>query len=177
MDAAYASRVDGIGPGKAADSGTGTTIATQSRRQVGFLFGFLVLAFAVALVRGVTGAQTTSGRVAATVFSGILVAAFIAGWVVMIRRPARLEITEDAISYVPRNGRVSSLSRQWGDELRFVQRLRGRIWTLGLTIVGTDTVITLGFFSRKAVKQACRAHGWRFDDQVSRQRGIRITRQ
>jgi len=52
-----------------------------------------------------------------------------------------------------------------------------RIWTLGLTIVGTDTIITLGFFSRKAVKQACRARGWRFDDQVSRQRGIRTTRQ
>ena len=99
----YASRVDGIGPGKAADSGTGST---------------------------------TSGRVAHAVFSSLLVAAFIAGWVVMIRRPARLQITEDTISYVPRNGRVSSLSRQWGDELRFVQRLRGRIWTLGLTIVG-----------------------------------------
>jgi len=110
-------------------------------------------------------------RVAAAVFSSLLVAAFIAGWVVMIRRPARLEVAEDAIRYVSRNGRASSLSRQWGDELRFVQRLRGRIRTLGLTIVGTDTAITLGFFSRKAVKQACRAHGWRFDDQVSRQRG------
>jgi hypothetical protein len=52
-----------------------------------------------------------------------------------------------------------------------------RIWTLGLTIVGTDTVITLlGFFSRNAVRQACRARGWRFDDKVVRQRGIGNTR-
>ena len=83
----------------------------------------------------------------------------------MVRRSARLEITTDAIRYTQRNGQVSTLSRQSGDELRFVQKLRGgRIWTLGLTIAGTGTVITLGFFSRNAVRQACRARGWRFDD-------------
>jgi hypothetical protein len=44
-----------------------------------------------------------------------------------------------------RNGHVSTLSRQQGDELRIVKRhagTLGRVWTLGLTIVGTDTVIT-----------------------------------
>ncbi len=88
--------MNGIGPGKGADSGTGTTVVTQNRRQIGLLFGFLVLAFAVALARGVAGAQTTSAHVAAAVFGGVLVVAFVAGWIVMIQRPARLEITEDA---------------------------------------------------------------------------------
>lgn len=153
----------GIGPGKAPDSGT--IVVTESRQQVGILFGFLALAAIVALARGVAGAQTASGRVVAAVFCAILVVAFIAGWIVMARRPARLEITMDAIRYTQRNGQVSTLSRQSGDELRFVRRHRGaRIWTLGLTIAGTGTVITLGFFSRNAVRQACRTRGWRFDD-------------
>jgi hypothetical protein len=121
----------------------------------------------------VAAAQTGSGRVAVAVFCGILVVAFIAIWMVTIRRPARLEITPDTIRYVQRNGQVSSLSRQSGDELRFDQRPRGfRIWTLGLTIAGTDTVIILGFFSRDAVRQARRARGWRFDDQPSPRPGI-----
>jgi len=48
--------------------------------------------------------------------NGILVLAFIAGWIVKIRRLARLEVTEDAIRYAQPNGRVSTLSRQQGDE-------------------------------------------------------------
>lgn len=161
--------MSGIGPAEAPDSGA--TVVTENRRQVSILFGFLALAFAVALARGVAGAQTTTGRAAVAVFCGILVVAFIAGWIAAIRRPARLEVTEDDIRCVQRNGRVSTLSRQQGDELRFVKRHAGlsRIWTLGLTVVGTDTVITpLSFFSRNAVRQACRARGWRFDDQVSK---------
>ena len=117
---------------------------------------------------------------AAAVFSSILVVALIAGWIVKIRRLARLEVTEDAIRYVQPNGQVSTLSRQQGDELGFVTRhaaALSRIWTLGLTIVGTDAVIALlGFLSRNAVRQACCARGWRFDDKVVRQRGIRNTR-
>jgi hypothetical protein len=121
-------------------------------------------------------------RAAVAVFCGILVVAFTTGWIAAIRRPARLEVTEDAIRYVQRNGHVSTMSRQQGDELRFVKRHAGtlsRVWTLGLTIVGTDTVITtLSLFSRNAVRQACRARGWRFDDrdQDSRRWGARQIR-
>ncbi|MGD0923690.1 MAG: hypothetical protein ABR926_00665 [Streptosporangiaceae bacterium] len=127
-----------------------------------------MLVFAVALARGVAGAQTTAGRTAAAIFCGVLIAALITGWIVMIRRPARLEVTEDTVRFVQRNGQVSTLSHQRGDALRFVKQHRGalsRVWTLGLTIAGTDTVITLpGFFSRNAVRQACGARGWRFDN-------------
>jgi hypothetical protein len=151
-------------------AGPGPTIVAASRWQVSILFGFLTLAFAVALARGGIGAQTTSGRVAVVVLCAVLLAVFISAWIRTLRHPARLEITEDAIRYVRRNGqpatlsRLSRLSRQQGNELYFVRSNRGgRIWTLGLAIEGTDTVMDLGlFFSRRAVRQACRARDWRF---------------
>jgi hypothetical protein len=142
------------------------TIVRESRGQIGTLLGLLTLACVVALARGVPAAHSAAGRVAlSVVFGGVLVV-LIAGWIVALRRPRRLEITEDAVRYVQRNGQVSALSRQQGDELRWVKELRGRTWRLGLTIAGTDTVILLGTFSRKAVRQACLARGWRFDDQA-----------
>lgn len=155
----YDSRIGAASPG-----GLGPTIVTESRSQVSILFGFLTLAFAVALGRGVTGAQTASGRMAVVVLYVVLLTVIISAWIRTLRHPARLEITEDAIRYAPRNGRSATMSRQQGNELCFVRRNRGgRIWTLGLAIMGTDTVMNLGLlFSRKAVRQACRARGWRF---------------
>jgi hypothetical protein len=145
-------------------AGPGPTMVAASRWQVSILFGFLTLAFAVALARGGIGAQTTSGRVAVVVLCAVLLAVFISAWIRTLRYPARLEITEDAIRYVRRNGQPATLSRQQGNELSFVRSNRGgRIWTLGLAIAGTDTVMDLGlFFSRKSVRQACRARDWRF---------------
>ena len=156
-------------PGDAADPGA--IVVSESRSQIGILFGFLSLAFAVALARGVTGAQSTPGRPAVAVIFGILVLVCVRAWIMMARSPARLEVAGDVIRYVPRNGQVSTLSRQQGDELRFVQRRRGpRIWTIELTIAGSGTGIVLGFFSRNAVRQACLARGWRFDGQIGRGR-------
>jgi hypothetical protein len=145
------------------------TVVKESRSQIGFLSGFLALACAVAAIRGVAGASTGAGRVAVGVVFGALVVVFVAGWIWMVRRPARLEITEATISYVKRGGQASALSREWGDELQFVQRRNGRTSTLGLTIAGTGTIIFLGFFSRKAIRQACLARGWRVSDQTMRQ--------
>ena len=155
----YDSRMGAGGP-----AGLGPTIVAESRWQVSILFGFLTLAFAVALVRGVTGAQTTSGRVAVVVLCVVLLAVFISPRIRTLRHPARLEITEDAIRYVRRNGQSATLSRQQGNELYFVRRNRGgRISTLALAIMGTDASMNLGLlFSRKAVRHACLARGWRF---------------
>lgn len=155
--------MNGIGEGKAEDPGT--VVVAESRLQTGILFGFLIAAFGAALARGTSAAQTPAGRLAAVLIFGAVVVFFAARWIAMIRRPCRLEISEDTITYLRRDGRATSLSRQSGDELRFVARNRGgRISTLGLTIAGTDTVITLGIFSRRAVRQACRSRGWRFSD-------------
>jgi hypothetical protein len=141
-------------------------VVAEDRRQIGFLFGFLILVFVLALARGVTGAQTTGGRVAAAVFCVVIIGVLAAGGFRMIRRPARLEVSADAIRFVQRDGHASVLSRQSGNELRFVKQHRSalsRIWTLGVGLVGTDTVIELpGFFARNAIRNACSSCGWRF---------------
>jgi hypothetical protein len=103
--------------GAGGPAGLGPTIVAEGWWQVSVLFGFLTLAFAVVLVRGVTGAQTTSGRVAVLVLCVVLLAVFISAWIRTLRHPARLEITEDAIRYVPRKGQSATLSRQQGNEL------------------------------------------------------------
>jgi hypothetical protein len=150
----------------AANPDPGALTVRESRGQIGVLFGFLTVACAVALARSALGAHTATGRATfAVVFGGLLVL-FIVGWVIATRRPRRLEITQDAVRYVQRNGQVATLPRQLGDELRWVKELRGRTWRRGLTIVGTDAVLLLGTFSRERVEQACLARGWRFDDQT-----------
>ncbi len=141
-------------------------MVAEDRRQIAFLFGFLILVFAVALGRGVAGAQTVAGRAAAGVCCAVLLVAVTMGLISLLRRPARLEVSADTIRFVRRNGRAAGLTRQPGHELRFVKLHRGalsRVWTLGLGVVGTDTVIDLpGFFARNTVRQACSSCGWRF---------------
>ncbi len=153
-------------PVGAMDPDLGAITIRESRGQVSFLFALLMLASAVALARVVPGAHTTTGRVAGSVVCGVLLVAFATGWIVTIRRPGRLVITKDAINYVQGNGQVSTLSRTQGNQLRWVKQLRGRIWKLGLSIEGTDTVMFLGIFSRKTVAQACVVRGWRFAEQT-----------
>ena len=118
----------------------------------------------MALVRGVAGAQTTAGPAAAGVFCAVVLVVLMAGLISLLRRPARLEVGADEIRFVRRDGQVSALPRQSGHELRFVKQRRGafsRVWTLGVGVVGTDTVIDLpGFFARNAVRQACAARDW-----------------
>jgi hypothetical protein len=157
-------RVGGAFPGSGPDPGS--IVVAEDRRQIGFLFGFLILVFVLALVRGVTGGQTTGDRVAAAVFCVVVIAVLAGGGFWMIRRPARLEVGVDAVRFVQRDGHASALSRQSGNELRFVKQHRSalsRIWTLGVGVVGTDTVIELpGFFARNAIRKACGSCGWRF---------------
>ena len=75
-------------------------VVAESQGQIGFLFSFLILVFAVALARGVAGAHTTAGAAAAAVFCGAFIVSVLVGWIVMIRRPARLEIAAHAIRFV-----------------------------------------------------------------------------
>jgi len=154
----------------AANPGSGATIVRESRWQISALLGFLTVPASRRWPGACPAAQTTAGRMAATVVFGGLLVLVVAGWIAALRRPRRLEITEDAVRFVQRNGQVATLSRQQGDELRWVKTLRGRTWRLGLTITGTGTVMLLGTFSRKAVREACLARGWRFDDRAIVQR-------
>jgi hypothetical protein len=159
--------VDGTAPGT--PPGSAAIIVAESQLHIGILFGFLTAVVAAALARGVIGAQTTGGRVAVVVIFGALLVLLITRWVIIARSPARLEISEDAIRFVPRRAQVRVLSRAEGDELRFFRRSAGRSWILGLTVAvpgtaaGPGQVLSpLNFFSRKAVRQAGRSRGWRF---------------
>jgi len=150
-------------PGSAPDpGGSQTVVVTESLAQISALYGILTLAFAVALDRGVAGASGTSGRVAVVVIFAAILVLLIRAWVAMLLRPGRLQVTADEIRYLRHSGKASALSREWGGELSFVKVRRGRIWTRGLAVTGTDNVILLGYFSRPAIREACETRGWRF---------------
>ena len=133
--------MSGISRGQAPDQEA--TVLVERHWQGSILFAFLVVALAVALFNVVKHAQTSTGRVAGAVVFGAVLVLLVAGWIRMNRGPRRrLEITEEAISYVGPDGRVSALSRQPGDELALhTQHRGGRVWVLELTVKGTGTVL------------------------------------
>ena len=152
---------DAPAPGPAAPAAA-PIVLRQSRLQRDGLLGGLAVVFLIALVRGYTGAQTATGRVVVVVFVSALTAALAVGWVRLIRRPYRLEISSQAITLVDGQGATRVLSRSSGDELRLVSLGSGRYRQYGLTIQGAGTVLPLPFFSAKQVKRQCRAAGWSF---------------
>jgi hypothetical protein len=158
--------VGGADPEIAPDPGS--IVVAENRSQISLVFGLLILLFAAAIARGEAGAQSTAGRVAIAIIFGILIVLIARAWIALVRHPSRVEVSENAVTFVRRNGQSSALSRQHGDELHFVKQRAGamaRTFTLGLTIVGTDSVLALpGFFSRNQVRQACRSRGWRVDN-------------
>jgi hypothetical protein len=145
---------------------TGTAVAAavvrQSRLQRDGLFGALVAVFLVALARGYPHAQTSTGRVVLVVFVAAVTAALVLMWVRLIRRPCRLEISGQAITFVDGRGAARVLSRELGDQLRVVSLGSGRYRQRGLTIAGSGTTIPLPFFSLREVRRRCLAAGWSF---------------
>ena len=149
-------------PGPAADPPAAPVVLRQSRLQRDGLFGGLTAVFLVALVRGYAGAQTATGRVVVVVFVSVVTAALVVGWIRLIRRPCRLEISGQAIMFVDGRGATRVLSRRSGDQLRLVSLGSGRYRQSGLTIEGAGTVLPLPFFSTKELRRQCRAAGWSF---------------
>jgi hypothetical protein len=144
--------------------GSSAVVVKESAAQRDGLFGFLVAAFGLALVRGAAGAHTVAGRAAAALVFGALVVLCLVLWARTRMRPDRLEISQEAIRYVSGSGRQkSALNRQQGDNLCFVAQGGGRVWRQALKVRGSGAVMPLRFFSRAAVKRACEAQGWRFD--------------
>jgi hypothetical protein len=137
------------------------TVVRPSRLQRDGLFGVLVAAFVLVLVRGLAGAQTTGGAVAVAVFAGGVTAILLWAWIAAIMRPARLEITDQAVTLVDGRGKRTVLSRESGAELRVVVSGGGRARRRCLTIDGSGTVIPLGFFSLTEIQRQCTAAGWR----------------
>jgi hypothetical protein len=137
----------------------------QSRLQRDGLFGALVAVFLVALARGYPHAQTAAGRVVLVVFVAVVTAALVLAWVRLIRRPCRLEISGQAITFVDGRGATRALSRDQDDRLRVVRLGSGRYYQPGLAIAGAGpgTAIPLPFFSVREVRRQCQAAGWSFE--------------
>lgn len=137
-------------------------IVRESRLRRDGLFGGLLAVFVLAFVRGFAGAQTTAGRVAVTIITATVVAALVIGWIVIVGRRSRLEISRTTISYLTKRRDRLVLSRLAGDRLRIVHQGSGRYRRPGLAIEGADLVLPLGLFSAREVKRACESKGWEF---------------
>jgi hypothetical protein len=137
-------------------------VVRESRLQRDGLFGGLVAVFALAFIRGFAGAQTGGGRVAVTIFTAAVIASLVVGWIAIVSRRSRLEISRATISRVSKRRDRLVLSRQAGDRLRIVHLGSGRFRRPGLAIEGTDQVLPLDLFSVREVKQACQSKGWEF---------------
>jgi len=145
-------------PGAGADP-----IVLRERRLLpNVLFGGLLVVFVLALARGLAGAQTAGGRVAAGVGLGAVVALTVWMWAIVIRRRGHLEITGQEITYASGKGQPVTLSRQQGDVLRVVEKGAPRYPKPCLTVQGASTVIPLNLFRLSEVRQACTARGWQF---------------
>jgi hypothetical protein len=144
------------------------TVIAQSAVARNGLFVFLEAAFAVAFVRGVPGAATTAGSIAAATFTTSVAVGIGLLWRQAERGKSRLQITSESIDLVTRTGPVGSIRRDDGDELGFAMRGRSRYRIQTLVQSGTGTSLALPWFSRRPVVEACRARGWRFGASGSR---------
>ena len=80
-------------------AGTDRVVLQESRLLLNGLYGGLLAVFVLALVRGLTGAQTAAGRAGVAVICGVGAVLAAWAWVVVIRRRGHLEITGQAITY------------------------------------------------------------------------------
>lgn len=145
-----------------ASPAAGTVVVRQSHGQREGLFGGLVAVFVLAFARGFPGAQTAGGKIAVTIFCAGVVILLVSGWVRILLHPPYLEISSQAISYVDGKGQTTTLSRQSGDELRFVTTGSGRYRSRGLMVSGSSTILPLPFFSAREVREQTTACGWQF---------------
>jgi hypothetical protein len=134
-----------------------------------WIFAVVGALSAFALARGYLSASTTGERIEAVAIMGT--ATLLCAWAALtmkFRRPT-LTISADAITYAPAraraaNGRVLSLDRSSGSELRLVvvSPSPGRPATTRLTIPGSSTTLPVVSFDVNRVRQSCIARGWRF---------------
>ena len=136
-------------------------VVHEKRSAVDLLWGFLALAFAVALVRGHMGAESARSRLVIDVLVGGLLLLIVSSWLRMRRHPGRIEVSYDSIALTHRDRPgLTELKRGCGD--LYFKRSGGRVRFLVLRATGSDESISLQLFDRREVERACRAHRWRF---------------
>jgi hypothetical protein len=132
-------------------------VAERSRR-VDIVWGFLSVVFALALVRGSLGTAST----VFVVLFGVLTITCIGAWIWFRRHPARIEITQDTVSFKHR-GQPKATTLVGPGELYVYQTHIGAKNRLQfLKVTGSEEGIPLTMFDHEDLKSACRANGWTF---------------
>jgi hypothetical protein len=145
-----------------ADTGQ-TTVVKESAGARDGLYGALIFAFALALVRGEIGASTTLGRIVCGLFMGSVVVGGSMLWIWRRRRAPWLEISDDKILLRrPKSSEERQLTKVAGGQLKFVIIGSLQYRSTGLTLVGSGIVLPLSYFTQKVVRQACIDHRWDF---------------
>jgi hypothetical protein len=136
-------------------------VVHEKRLANDLLWGFLTVAFAVALVRGHMGAGSDRSRLVIDVLVGGGVVVLVTVWVWTRRHPARIEVSYELIALRHRDRPGSTELRRGCGELYF-KRSGGRVRFLTLRATESSELISLQMFDRREVERACRAHRWRF---------------
>lgn len=136
-------------------------VVRQSGAARNGLFAFVQVALAVALLRGITGADTSGGRVAVAVFMGGFSVAWALGWRQASRQRSWLEISASAIVLRTHAGAApEALRRADGAELQLVLRGSYRYRHPALVRMADGATLRLPWYGRKQVADAVTAHGW-----------------
>jgi hypothetical protein len=135
-------------------------VIAQSKPAVNLLWGFLTIAFALALWRGHGGARTDAGRLVGDILLGAAVVVCLAVWISSLRHPARIEVSHDVIALRHR-GKPNAIELRRTGDLYVYRRIMPRGGTQSyLKVEGSDAAIPLVYFNWKDVESACRAAGW-----------------
>ena len=161
-------------------AGEARTVTVKQRPRRTIVVAVAIAVMVLGLATSVGAQPTTSGKISAVVFFGLIIALCVLFWVVQNAGRDSLEITPDQISlrHGRRRGRSLSpsgpsatLTRERGTDLRLIPALNSHGVLAGprLTVVGSGEVMTLYGFSFDAVRRGCEAAGWRFGNGTPEQ--------
>jgi hypothetical protein len=140
-------------------------VIIRARRSGTVVGAVLTFIWALALVTSVGAQPTTSGKVTAGIFFGLLIVASVGGWLAVNRRRSQLAVGPDLITYRSGTKAPVTLSRAHGESLRILPRLRefSVVGPERLLLLGSGGAVSLASMSSGQVRHACEAQGWRFD--------------
>jgi hypothetical protein len=143
-----------------ADEPVGAIVVRESNAQRNLLYGFVTLALAVAVLRGLLSHPSSLTLTAVVVLALVLVL-MVAAWWRTWRDPYRIEVSVERVCYLGRHkSEYRDMAREDGIDLWLYARPVGRSEVLVLEQPASDLQWTLRFFGRQPIIDACMARGW-----------------
>jgi hypothetical protein len=149
------------------DSDHGSITIPEDTSRVRIFFGTAAGVLALSTALGLASTDSGVTREWFAVFMSIFIVPFAVFGIYVMRHPARIEVTEESIRFIKRNGREGTvLSRryagQYDDKVTITRVRRGRRTMTVLTLVRRpDQVIPVALFSPDAIADACHDRSWR----------------